>query len=113
MALVVSGPYGSQPEKYLAQALKEYEAVLSNEERLQLRAQGVPSTRDAINLTIQLDQNTRDRRRHCMGARLITILESLQQFSAAADTFVSSHPEVGALVWGGVKLALLVISSAP
>ena len=43
-----------------------------------------------------------------MGPRLITFLESVQQFSGIVDVFVSSNPQMAALVWGGVKFALLV-----
>lgn len=108
MALALAGAAALKPEIGLAQALHDYEAILSDEERVQLRSQGVPSANDAINLTTLIDKKTKDNRLHCMGPRLITFLESVQQFSSIVDVSVSSNPQVAALVWGGVKLALLV-----
>ena len=98
-----------KPEIELTQALQDYERILSDEDRRQLHSQGLPDATAAINLTTHIDRNCSSRRRQCLGPRLITFLESIQQFSQVVDAFVSSHPEVAALVWGGVKLALLVI----
>lgn len=108
MALAITGAAALKPEIGLAQALHDYETILSDEERVQLRSQGVPNANDAINLTTLIDKKTKDNRRHCMGPRLITFLESVQQFSSIVNVFVSSNPQMAALVWGGVKLALLV-----
>ena len=109
MALVLGGSAPLKPEIKLAQALADYERILSDEDRDQLHTQGVPDAMAAINFTTLIDRECNRRRRQCVGPRLITFLESIQQFSEVVDIFVSSHPEVAALVWGGVKLALLVI----
>ena len=108
MELMLAGAAPLKPEIHLAKALQDYETILSDEEREQLRSQGVPGATAAINLTTLIDRKCNSRRRQCMGPRLIIFLESIQQFSKVADTFVSSHPEVAALVWGSVKLTLLV-----
>jgi hypothetical protein len=39
---------------------------------------------------------------------LHSVLQSVREFSAVIDTFVSSHPEIAALVWGGLKLTIQV-----
>lgn len=109
MALVVAKAAALKPEVKLAQALHDFENILSDDQKRELRAQRVPQATDAFKLTTLVDRDSGQRRRQCMGQRLITFLEFLQQFSSAVDTFTSSHPEVAALVWGGVKLALLVI----
>ena len=109
MALMLAKAAPLKPEIGLTQALHDYEKILSDEDRSQLHSQGLPDATAAINLTTQIDRNCSSRRSQCMGPRLITFLESIQQFSQVVDVFVSSHPEVAALVWGGVKLALLVI----
>lgn len=109
MALVLAGAAPPKPEIELAQALHDYETILSDEDRNQLHSQGLPDAMAAINFTTLIDRECSSRRGQCMGPRLITFLESIQQFSQVVDTFVSSRPEVAALVWGGVKLALLVI----
>ena len=109
MALRLANAAPLKPEIELTQALQDYERILSDEDRRQLHSQGLPDATAAINLTTHIDGNCSSRRRQCMGPRLITFLESIQQFSQVVDVSVSSHPEVAALVWGGVKLALLVI----
>ena len=109
MALMLADAGSLKPEIKLAQALHDYETILSAEDRSQLYSQGSPDGRAAINLTTLIDEKCSDGRRRCMGPRLITFLESIQQFSQIVDTFVSSHPQVAALVWGGVRLALLVV----
>ena len=109
MARMLANAAPLKPELGLTQALHDYEKILSDEDKSQLHSQGLPDASAAINLTTQIDRNCSSRRRQCMGPRLITFLESIQQFTQVVDVFVSSHPEVAALVWGGVKLALLVI----
>ena len=108
MALMLANAAPLKPEIELTQALHDYEKILSDEDRKQLHSQGLPDATAAINLTTHIDRECSSRRSRCMGPRLITFLESIQQFSQVVDVFVSSHPEVAALVWGGVKLALLV-----
>ncbi|KAL8830901.1 MAG: hypothetical protein Q9191_001175 [Dirinaria sp. TL-2023a] len=111
MALVGANTAPLDPETKLAQALADYEKILSDEDRNQLHNQGLPDTAAAINFTTLIDRDCSRNRRQCMGPRLITFLESIQQFSKVVDTFVSSHPEFAALVWGGVKLTLLAANN--
>ena len=107
MALV-SNAAPLEPEIKLVQAIHDYETILSDEDRSQLHSQELPNVTAAINFTTLIDRQCSSRRSRCMGPRLVTFLESIQQFSQVVDTFVSSHPEVAALVWGGVKFTLLV-----
>ena len=109
MALDLANAAPLKPEIKLDQALVDYERVLSDDEKAQLRAEGAPDTMAAITLATLIDKQCTKSRRQCMGPRLITFLESVQQFSGVIDTFVSSHPQFAALVWGGVKLTLRVI----
>lgn len=111
MALVVANTTLSKPEVSLVQALNDYETILSDEDKIRLHSQGVPDVMAALNFATTIDTKNASHRRQCMGPRLITFLESVQQFSSTVDTFVSSHPEIAALVWGGLKLALLVLIS--
>ncbi|KAL9042772.1 MAG: hypothetical protein Q9214_003688 [Letrouitia sp. 1 TL-2023] len=97
MALVLAAAASLQPEARLDQALAEYEAILSDEDKIQFHNQGVPDSMAAIRFTILIDSKCNDRRRQCMGPRLITFLESVQHFSGVVDTFVSSKPQVAAL----------------
>ena len=111
MALVIANPAMSNPGVALVQALNDYETILSDEDKTQLHSQGAPDVMAALNLATAIDAKNSSHRRQCMGPRLITFLESVQQFSSIIDTFVSSHPDIAALVWGGLKLTLLVLMS--
>ena len=111
MALVIANSAMSNPGVTLVQALNDYEAILSDEDKTQLHSQGAPDVMAALNLATAIDAKNTNHRRQCMGPRLITFLESVQRFSSVIDTFVSSHPNIAALVWGGLKLTLLVLIS--
>ena len=108
MALQRPRKHVSLAEDGLVKALDEYEQILNEQEKRNFRAEGRPSAKAAIELTVLVDKRCNEGRRQCIGQRLHAFLESIQQFSEAADTLVSSHPEVAALVWGGVKLTILV-----
>ena len=60
--------------------------------------------------TAELDAENAKRKTRSIASRLIKILGSIQQFSGVIGTLVSSHPAVAALLWGSVKLMLLVRS---
>lgn len=107
MELVPAHPRPQDPRANLESAIQEFEQVLSLEEKNNFRIQATPDALAAVKLASAID-NT-GRRRRCVGPRLITFLESVQQFSTIVDTFVSARPEIAALVWGGVKFALSVI----
>jgi hypothetical protein len=58
--------------------------------------------------TAEIDKVNANRRSRCVSSRLFGILQSVQEFSSIADTFVSAHPEILALVWGCLKFTILV-----
>lgn len=75
------------------------------------RLQGIAAVPDAtaiIAFTTQIDNENAKRGTRCVATRLLTFLQSIQQFTTVVDTFVSSNPAIPALVWGSVKLAVLV-----
>jgi hypothetical protein len=85
---------------------------LAPEQRARLQAlNAVPDAAAVITFTKEIDDENAKRRSRCVASRLCGILESVQQFSSIVDTFVSSHPEIAALVWGSIKFALLVCPS--
>jgi hypothetical protein len=59
--------------------------------------------------TAEVDKVSANRRSRCVSSRLFGILQSVQEFSSIADTLVSSHPEIAALVLGSLKLTILVL----
>lgn len=97
----------------LENALKAFRDVLTDDEREMLRTEmDVP--RDAsqvIAFTAGLDLVDPTRRGKSIATRLHSILQTVQQFSRVVDTYVSSHPELAALVWGSVRLAFTVCFS--
>jgi hypothetical protein len=62
-----------------------------------------------LSFTAEIDKVNASRRSRCVSSRLFGILQSVQEFSGIADTFVSAHPEVAALVLGTLKLTILVL----
>lgn len=94
----------------LENALKAFRDVLTDEERERLRDEMAVS-RDAgqvIAFTASLDLVDPYRRGRSIATRLHSILQTVLQFSQVVDTYVSSHPEIAALVWGSVRLAFTV-----
>jgi hypothetical protein len=101
-----------RPTKALEDALAEFRDLLSDEQKAQLHAltattSGPPGP-DAVLLFIaQVDSHNASCKSRCVASRISGFLESLQQFTAVVDTFVSSNPAIAALVWGGVKVFIL------
>ena len=92
-------------------ALSDFEAVLNEEQKSRFTATRTPDVNAAIKLAIEIDHDNASRRSRCLGTRLIKFLEGVQQFSSVIGTFVSSNPQIAALVWGSVKLSLLVVNN--
>jgi hypothetical protein len=90
-------------------ALRDFQDILSPEQKRYLLAQTtVPDAAAVIILTSEIDNENAMRRSRCVATRLFGFLESVQQFSSIVDTFVSSNPNIAAVMWGSVKLAILV-----
>jgi hypothetical protein len=95
--------------KSLEVALSEFGSVLNDDERKQLQQiKEVPNASAALIFTAKLDASNTTRRGKSIGARAFSMLQSVQQFSTIVDTFISSHPDIAALLWGSVKLTVLV-----
>jgi hypothetical protein len=95
--------------KSLEIALSEFGSALTDGERKQLQQiKGVPDASAALTFTFKLDASNSTRRGKSVGTRAYSMLQSIQQFSAIVDTFISANPNIAALVWGSVKLTLLV-----
>ncbi|MCJ1347169.1 hypothetical protein MMC31_005390 [Peltigera leucophlebia] len=93
----------------LQEALDKFEAVLTPEQKESLQnIATVPDPAAIIAFTTQLDDENAKRRSRCVATRLLKFLQSIQQFSTVVDTYVSSNPAIPALVWGSVKLAVLL-----
>lgn len=103
-SLAPAGAYSS-----LDDALADFRLVLDRDQQTALSSiKSVPDAESILVFTAQLDLANRNRRGQSIGSRLYTLLLSVRDFCAIVDTFVSSHPEVAALVWGSVKLTMQV-----
>lgn len=90
-------------------ALNEFQAVLTPEQKVQFLAQsGKPDATSVITFMTKIDNENATRRQRGVSSRLFGVLESIRGFSNIVDTFVSSHPNVAALVWGSVKFVIHV-----
>ncbi|PHH92270.1 hypothetical protein CDD83_8195 [Cordyceps sp. RAO-2017] len=97
------------PEQGLEDSIREFRSILTDEQRATLqKVKAKPDFDAVIVFTAQLDQSSRSRRGRSIASRLHSILQSIREFSSIVETFVSSHPEIAALVWGSVKLTMLV-----
>ncbi|KAK6857119.1 ankyrin repeat-containing domain protein [Apiospora arundinis] len=96
----------------LTDAIDEFQATLRDEERHQLRQMGtVPDADSIMVFTAELDSIQRQRTGPSYASRLHTVLSSVGVFCGVVDTFVSAHPEISALIWGGVKLTMVVAAN--
>ncbi|KAI0144755.1 hypothetical protein BJ166DRAFT_557699, partial [Pestalotiopsis sp. NC0098] len=97
------------PTWVLQDALGKFEAALSPEDVSRLHEiEGTPSADSVVHFTALLDQKNAQRRGPSIASRIYTFLSSVQQFSSIVDVFVSSNPTVAALVWGAVRLTMLI-----
>ena len=89
--------------------MQKFQASLSPDQQLRLRVlQSVPDAQAVVTFTAQLDAENAKRRSRCVASRLERFLSSVQQFTGVINTLVSSNPQIAALVWGSVKLTLVV-----
>lgn len=97
------------PRKSLEDAIDDFQTILTDDQRRKLRSIG--AMRDAETVMIfaaHLDQENQLKKGRGIATRLHSVLQSVQTFSTVVDAFVSSRPEIAALVWGSIKLAMLV-----
>ena len=111
MALVLaSSSTVTDPTTSLAAALKDFQEILSSEQRLQFQANAVePDASSVITFVSRIDVNKGQGTGRCVAQRICTFLQAIQ---GIVDTFVSSNPGIAALAWGGVKTAILIASNS-
>jgi hypothetical protein len=111
MALVPTPPSArppANPTTDLEAALSEFHNILTEDQRTKLqKIKAVPDADAVFIFTAQLDQSSRSRGRS-IASRLHSVLQCVREFSAVVDVFVSSNPQIAALVWGSVKLTVQV-----
>jgi hypothetical protein len=99
------------PAKLLNDAIDDFKRILTEDQRTTLQnIQAIPDADAVLVFTAQLD-SSQHRRGRSIATRLHPVLQSVREFSAVIDTFVSSNPEVAALIWGSVKLTRISLST--
>jgi hypothetical protein len=101
------GPTATQQS--LEDAVSNFQRALSNKERRELQKMSAIPNADAILVfTAELDAANRTRKGESFASRLHSVLSSMGSFCNIVDTYVSTHPEIAGLVWGSIKLTMLV-----
>lgn len=114
MSLIVSTAGPLKPEIRLAQAVSQFEASLSDGQKVAFRNQRTqslkspPSTKDVMRITAEIDISQKAGGR-CFGPRFTKFLHGVQQFAALGDVVIGSSQNVVACgVWSVVRMCLLV-----
>jgi hypothetical protein len=93
----------------LENALNDFQSVLTTDDIRELhKVKIIPDADAVLVFTAQLDAQNRTRKGSSIASRLYSVLQSVRDFCTIVNTIVSSHPEIAALVWGSVKLTMLV-----
>ena len=97
------------PAKQLNEAVDDFQRILTEDQRTELKnIKSIPDADAVLVFTAQLDSSQHNRRGRSIATRLHSVLQSVREFSTIIDTFVSSNPEITALIWGSVKLTIQV-----
>jgi hypothetical protein len=115
MAVALRNAAPLKPEIQFVQALSEYEAILTDDQKTKFRTyhrQQPPNATDVMRLTAEIDRENNHRKgRRCVGPRLTNILQAVQQFSTIVDTIVgSSQSQIACAIWGVLKMSIQVTS---
>ena len=117
MSVVVSNVSRLKPEIRLAQAVSQFEADLSSEQKAAFRTyrsqslDSPPDPRDVMRLTAEIDRQNSGNigRGRCFGPRLTNFLQAVQQFAALGDVIIGGSQNLIACgVWTIVRMSLLV-----
>ncbi|KAH0420337.1 nacht domain protein [Colletotrichum camelliae] len=96
----------SHPAAGLEIALAQFGANLTDDERKRLKDQecGLNDADAAFKFTLELDELDPVRRGRVAASKLCSLLQTVQIFGQVIDTYVSSNPQIAALIWGSLKL---------
>ncbi|KAH0547752.1 hypothetical protein FGG08_000009 [Glutinoglossum americanum] len=106
-----------KPEIRLAQAVSQFEADLSSDQKVAFRAyrsqsrDSPPGPSDVMRLTAEIDRRASGvGGRRCFGPRFTNFLQAVQQFAALGDVIVGGSQNIIACgVWSLVRMSLLSI----
>jgi hypothetical protein len=122
MSNVLANASRLKPEIRLAQAISQFDADLSSDQKATLRTyrsqiQDVPpGPSDVMRLTAEIDRHATRKigGGRCFGPRMTNFLYGVQQFAAIGDVMIGGSQNLIACgVWSLVRLSLLVGVSLP
>jgi ankyrin repeat domain-containing protein 50 len=117
MSIMLASASRLKPEIRLAQAISEFEADLSREQKTTYHAykseslEFPPDLSDVMQLTAEIDRQSSGKAggRRCFGTRLTNFLKGVQQFAALGDVVLGGSQNIIACgVWSLVRMSLLV-----
>ncbi|KAL6816715.1 nucleoside phosphorylase domain-containing protein [Trichoderma sp. SZMC 28015] len=108
-----SGSIPSTTKSNGAQTLRDsifdFKRILTDDQQRELQGiKMVPDGIAALVFTAELDSLNRNRKGCSIASRLHSVLESVRDFSAAVEAVDSTHLGIAAILWGSVKLTMLV-----
>ena len=117
MSLVLRKASKLKPEIRLAQAISQFEADLSPQEKRELHtyrqqmSKTPPNPSDVMRLTAQIDRLASRKGCHrCFGPRFTNFLQAVQQFAALGDVIVGGSQNIIACgVWSLIRMSLMVV----
>ncbi|KAH8660327.1 hypothetical protein BX600DRAFT_438539 [Xylariales sp. PMI_506] len=105
-------PAGAPIQQPLDAAIREFQEALDDKQRQELlRSQSIPNADAILVFTAELDASHQNRRGPSVGSRLHTVLLSVRDFCSVINTFVASNPGIAPLIWGSVRLTMLLMSN--
>jgi hypothetical protein len=126
MALVTPSSVSATKDGYVHQCLEDaiadFRTILSDDQRKELNGmsgrENIPNADAVMVFTAELDLKNRQRKGKSFASRLYPLLSSVESFcrvmtdtraSNIGDVFVSSRPEIAALLWGSMKLTMIIL----
>ncbi|KAJ5730531.1 uncharacterized protein N7483_005039 [Penicillium malachiteum] len=103
---------GPDPTQNLTNALENFRNALTDDEKRQFQRNTTkPDAASVLDFVKHVDKINSRAMTQCVSMGLCTFLSAAQQFTGVVETFVSSNPTLAALIWGGLKTAILVASN--
>lgn len=93
----------------LRAALQEFQDSLTPSQKTELLLlKATPDATAVVKFTAEIDRQNAKRQSRGVASRLFGVLESVRQFTSIIDTYVQAYPAIAALVWGSIKITILV-----
>ncbi|KAF5987680.1 hypothetical protein FBULB1_1837 [Fusarium bulbicola] len=100
-------------DRILQNAIDSFRTVLTPEQLAEFECiQSVPDTDALLVFTAELDLRRQNQKGKSIASRLFPVLQAVHSFTSVIDTYVSSNPTIAALVWGSVKMTMMIMLNA-